>query len=52
LAKGSFDEDMLTDPNGAIDKLEDLTAEEWEVLKDWDVSYHLRSKENEKLMHL
>lgn len=35
LAKNSFDEDMLTDPNAEIDKLEDLDQEEWQSLRDW-----------------
>ncbi|KAJ3112758.1 hypothetical protein HDU96_004212 [Phlyctochytrium bullatum] len=35
LAKESFDKEMLSDPNGPIDKLEDLSAEEWEALKQW-----------------
>ncbi|KAI8380853.1 hypothetical protein BD560DRAFT_365461 [Blakeslea trispora] len=36
LAKNSFDEDMLVDPKGPIDRLEDLTAEEWESLREWE----------------
>lgn len=36
LAKNSFDGDMLTDPKEAIDKLEDLTTEEWESLREWE----------------
>ncbi|KAI8099049.1 uncharacterized protein BX664DRAFT_377174 [Halteromyces radiatus] len=36
LAKHSFDSDMVCDPNGPIDKLEDLTAEEWEALREWE----------------
>ncbi|CAO3607512.1 unnamed protein product [Cunninghamella blakesleeana] len=36
LAKHSFDSDMLSDPNGPIDKLEDLKAEEWEALREWE----------------
>ncbi|KAJ3217868.1 hypothetical protein HDU67_007154 [Dinochytrium kinnereticum] len=35
LAKESFDKEMLTDPEGSIDKLEDLMADEWEALKGW-----------------
>ncbi|KAJ3041679.1 hypothetical protein HK097_002205 [Rhizophlyctis rosea] len=35
LAKNSFDEDMLTDPSGEIDKLQDLDQEEWQSLRDW-----------------
>lgn len=37
LAKNSFDADMLTDPNEPIDKLEDLAADEWESLREWEV---------------
>lgn len=37
LAKNSFDLDMLTDPNEPIDKLEDLNADEWESLREWEV---------------
>ncbi|KAI9301893.1 hypothetical protein BJ944DRAFT_290587 [Cunninghamella echinulata] len=36
LAKHSFDSDMLTDPSGPIDKLEDLKADEWEALREWE----------------
>jgi membrane-associated progesterone receptor component len=36
LAKGSFDEDMLTDTDKPIDKLEDLTRDEWESLREWE----------------
>lgn len=39
LAKNSFDADMLTDPNEPIDKLEDLAADEWESLREWEVSF-------------
>ncbi|PHZ15625.1 cytochrome b5 [Rhizopus microsporus ATCC 52813] len=42
LAKNSFDLDMLTDPNEAIDKLEDLSADEWESLREWE--QHFASK--------
>ncbi|KAJ1550673.1 hypothetical protein HK096_005638 [Nowakowskiella sp. JEL0078] len=35
LAKNSFDESMLSDPEGPIDKLEDLDEEEWQSLRDW-----------------
>jgi membrane-associated progesterone receptor component len=35
LAKNSFDADMMVDPKGAIDKLEDLEADEWESLREW-----------------
>ncbi|CEJ02451.1 Putative Damage response protein 1 [Rhizopus microsporus] len=42
LAKNSFDLDMLTDPNEAIDKLEDLNADEWESLREWE--QHFASK--------
>lgn len=37
LAKGSFDEDMLTkDLDGPLDKLEDLTRDELEALQGWE----------------
>ncbi|KAI8883371.1 cytochrome b5, partial [Backusella circina FSU 941] len=36
LAKNSFDADMMADPKGAIDKLEDLEADEWESLREWE----------------
>ncbi|KAI8979662.1 cytochrome b5-like heme/steroid binding domain-containing protein [Mycotypha africana] len=36
LAKNSFDEEMMADPHGPIDKLEDLTADEWESLREWE----------------
>ncbi|KAI8368427.1 hypothetical protein EDC96DRAFT_574280 [Choanephora cucurbitarum] len=36
LAKNSFDEDMLVDPKGPIDRLEDLSAEEWDSLREWE----------------
>ncbi|CAO3659538.1 unnamed protein product [Rhizopus stolonifer] len=42
LAKNSFDEDMLTDPNEPIDKLEDLTESEWDSLREWE--QHFASK--------
>ncbi|KAI8885152.1 RNI-like protein [Backusella circina FSU 941] len=42
LAKNSFDLDMLVDANGPIDKLEDLPADEWESLRDWE--QHFASK--------
>ncbi|GAN01812.1 F-box/LRR-repeat protein 20 isoform X1 [Mucor ambiguus] len=42
LAKNSFDADMLTDPNEPIDKLEDLAADEWESLREWE--QHFASK--------
>jgi membrane-associated progesterone receptor component len=35
LAKNSFDEEMLTDVDKPIDKLEDLTEEERGSLRDW-----------------
>jgi membrane-associated progesterone receptor component len=28
---------MLTDPKESIDKLEDLSADEWESLREWEV---------------
>jgi membrane-associated progesterone receptor component len=34
--------DMLVDPHGPIDKLEDLAADEWESLRDWEVSYNIQ----------
>ncbi|KAJ3106401.1 hypothetical protein HDU97_006386 [Phlyctochytrium planicorne] len=40
LAKESFDKDMMVDPNGPIDKLEDLNAEEWEALRSWAGFFH------------
>ncbi|CDS09531.1 hypothetical protein LRAMOSA10891 [Lichtheimia ramosa] len=36
LAKNSFDLDMITDPSQPIDKLEDLTPEEWDSLREWE----------------
>ncbi|KAG0756384.1 hypothetical protein G6F24_011188 [Rhizopus arrhizus] len=42
LAKNSFDLDMLTDPKESIDKLEDLSADEWESLREWE--QHFASK--------
>ncbi|KAI8970091.1 hypothetical protein BDF20DRAFT_825785, partial [Mycotypha africana] len=42
LAKNSFDIEMMSDPNGLIDKLEDLTADEWESLREWE--NHFASK--------
>ncbi|KAI9227058.1 MAG: cytochrome b5-like heme/steroid binding domain-containing protein [Piptocephalis tieghemiana] len=36
LAKGSFDDDMITPPDQPLDKLEDLTEEDWESLRDWE----------------
>ncbi|CEJ04206.1 hypothetical protein CU097_010750 [Rhizopus azygosporus] len=36
LAKNSFDDDMMVDPKGPIDKLEDLTSDEWESLREWE----------------
>ncbi|KAI8800376.1 cytochrome b5 [Cladochytrium replicatum] len=35
LAKNSFDISMVTAPDQAIDKLEDLEADEWQSLRDW-----------------
>jgi len=35
LAKNSFDEDMMVDPHGPIDKLEDLEADDWQSLREW-----------------
>ncbi|KAI8640948.1 hypothetical protein BD408DRAFT_452419 [Parasitella parasitica] len=42
LAKNSFDADMLTDPKDPIDKLEDLAADEWDSLREWE--QHFASK--------
>ncbi|KAK9239393.1 cytochrome b5-like heme/steroid binding domain-containing protein [Lipomyces kononenkoae] len=42
LAKGSFDEDMLTAIDEPIDTLDDLTVDEIEALKDWE--RHFASK--------
>jgi len=36
LAKQSFDDDMLSDPDGVIDALNDLTDGEWSNLRDWE----------------
>ncbi|KAI7906177.1 cytochrome b5 [Cokeromyces recurvatus] len=36
LAKNSFDEEMLVDPHGPIDKLEDLASDEWDSLREWE----------------
>lgn len=35
LAKNSFDKEMMVDPYGPIDKLEDLEADDWESLREW-----------------
>ncbi|KAG2204649.1 hypothetical protein INT47_011944 [Mucor saturninus] len=35
LAKNSFDPEMMVDPYGPIDKLEDLEADDWESLREW-----------------
>jgi hypothetical protein len=35
LAKNSFDKEMMVDPYGPIDKLEDLESDDWESLRDW-----------------
>ncbi|CDH57957.1 cytochrome b5 [Lichtheimia corymbifera JMRC:FSU:9682] len=42
LAKNSFDLEMITDPSQPIDKLEDLTPEEWDSLREWE--QHFASK--------
>ncbi|KAK7208514.1 cytochrome b5, partial [Myxozyma melibiosi] len=42
LAKGSFEEDMLTDIDKPLDKLEDLMPEEINALNDWES--HFRGK--------
>lgn len=39
LAKNSFDADMMVDPHGPIDKLEDLEADDWESLREWVINY-------------
>ena len=40
LAKGSFDEDMLTkDLQGPLDKLDDLDKDELEALADWEQKF-------------
>ncbi|KAI8073675.1 cytochrome b5-like heme/steroid binding domain-containing protein [Thamnidium elegans] len=36
LAKNSFDPEMMVDPYGPIDKLEDLEADDWESLREWE----------------
>jgi len=36
LAKQSFEAEMLTPIDEPIDKLEDLSASEWENLRDWE----------------
>ncbi|KAG1442473.1 hypothetical protein G6F56_011049 [Rhizopus delemar] len=36
LAKNSFDKEMMVDPYGSIDKLEDLASDEWESLREWE----------------
>lgn len=40
LAKNSFDEDMMVDPHGPIDKLEDLEADDWQSLREWVILYY------------
>ncbi|TPX33580.1 hypothetical protein SmJEL517_g03562 [Synchytrium microbalum] len=42
LSKGSFDEDMLVDPAGRIDTLENLSRDEWDELRQW--AGHFQSK--------
>ncbi|ORY96294.1 cytochrome b5-like heme/steroid binding domain-containing protein, partial [Syncephalastrum racemosum] len=42
LAKNSFDMEMITDPSHPIDKLEDLSTDEWESLREWE--QHFASK--------
>ncbi|KAI9482723.1 MAG: cytochrome b5-like heme/steroid binding domain-containing protein [Benjaminiella poitrasii] len=42
LAKNSFDAEMLVDPQGPIDNLEDLASDEWESLREWE--QHFASK--------
>ncbi|KAJ3120933.1 hypothetical protein HK098_004117 [Nowakowskiella sp. JEL0407] len=57
LAKNSFDEDMLSDPAGKIDTLEDLEEDEKQSLKEWAqfmenkytvVGYLIENDEKEK----
>ncbi|KAI9333496.1 cytochrome b5-like heme/steroid binding domain-containing protein [Pilaira anomala] len=36
LAKNSFDPEMMVDPYGPIDKLEDLEEDDWESLREWE----------------
>ncbi|ORX44020.1 RNI-like protein [Hesseltinella vesiculosa] len=36
LAKHSFDKEMVCDPYGPIDRLEDLNADEWDALREWE----------------
>ncbi|KAI8351469.1 cytochrome b5-like heme/steroid binding domain-containing protein [Choanephora cucurbitarum] len=39
LAKNSFEPDMMVDPHGPIDKLEDLAEDEWESLREWEALF-------------
>lgn len=40
LAKGSFDEEMLTeDLEGPLDSLSDLDRDEWEALQGWEEKF-------------
>lgn len=41
LAKNSFNKDMLVDPRGPIDTLEDLSSSEWETLREWEVVLYM-----------
>jgi membrane-associated progesterone receptor component len=41
LAKNSFDQNMMVDPQGPIDKLEDLEADDWESLREWVKSWNI-----------
>lgn len=50
LAKNSFDEDMMVDPHGPIDKLEDLEADDWESLREWVREWKIEHKKSSKLI--
>jgi hypothetical protein len=53
LAKNSFDVDMMVDPHGPIDKLEDLEASDWESLREWVKKKEAAvSNKKKKLTHL
>ncbi|KAI8642343.1 cytochrome b5-like heme/steroid binding domain-containing protein [Parasitella parasitica] len=39
LAKNSFDECMMVDPHGPIDRLEDLEADDWGSLREWEALF-------------
>ncbi|TPX67065.1 hypothetical protein SpCBS45565_g04049 [Spizellomyces sp. 'palustris'] len=42
LAKVSFADDLLADPSGPIDKLEDLDGDEWQTLRDWATQFEFK----------